>query len=68
MYYGLGEKWALDLGSDDLTYNVSQYINNRELVYRVRAEGHNCVVINPDQTGGMVDSTCKVEKRAALPC
>lgn len=62
VYYGLGEKWALDLGSDDLTYNVSQYINNRELVYRVRAEGHNCVVINPDQTGGMVDSTCKVEK------
>lgn len=62
VYYGLGEKWALELGSDDLTYNVSQYMNNRELVYRIRAEGHNCVVINPDQTGGMVDSTCQVEQ------
>ena len=62
VYYGLGEKWAVDLGTDNLTYDVSQYINNRELVYRVRAEGHNCVVINPDQSGGMVDSTCKVEQ------
>ena len=62
VYYGLGEKWALDLGSDNLTYNVSQYMNNRELVYRIRAEGHNSVVINPDQTGGMVDSTCPVER------
>lgn len=39
----MGESFFIDLGSDD--YNISNYQGS----YRVRAEGHNTIVINPDK-------------------
>ncbi len=42
----LGVRWALDLGADD--YNLPGYFGNeRWSYYRLRAEGHNTLVINP---------------------
>ena len=42
-----GERWAVDLGADN--YNLPGYFGNqRWSYYRLRAEGHNTVVINPD--------------------
>jgi len=42
----LGERWAIDLGSED--YNIPGYWGTqRWTYYRKRAEGHNTLVINP---------------------
>jgi hypothetical protein len=42
----LGERWAVDLGSDD--YNLPGYFGSRRYdYYRLRAEGHNTLVIDP---------------------
>jgi hypothetical protein len=42
----LGERWASDLGSDD--YNLPAYFGNKRWTYyRLRAEGHNTLVLNP---------------------
>jgi hypothetical protein len=42
-----GERWAMDLGLDD--YNLPGYFGQqRWTYYRLRAEGHNTLVINPD--------------------
>ncbi|MGD0343183.1 MAG: heparinase II/III family protein, partial [Bacteroidales bacterium] len=46
----LGKRWALDLGSDD--YNMPGYFSTgangpRWNYYRMRAEGHNVIVLNP---------------------
>ena len=41
-----GVRWALDLGGDD--YNLPGYFDrNRWDYYRLRAEGHNTLVLNP---------------------
>ncbi len=43
----LGVRWAVDLGADD--YNLPGYFGReRWTYYRLRAEGHNTLVINPD--------------------
>lgn len=45
----LGERWAVDLGADN--YNLPGYFDSRKRrwhFYRNRAEGHNTLVINPD--------------------
>jgi hypothetical protein len=43
----LGERWFVDLGSDD--YNLPGYFgSHRWDFYRLRAEGHNTLVLNPD--------------------
>lgn len=39
----MGENFFMDLGSD--SYNIPNYLN----CYRVRAEGHNTVIFNPDE-------------------
>lgn len=47
-----GERWAIDLGKDN--YNLPDYWDSNEKrwkFYRLRAEGHNTIVINPDSTG-----------------
>lgn len=45
---GLGKRWALDLGGDD--YNLPGYFGKqRYSYYRLRAEGHNTLVLNPGQ-------------------
>lgn len=42
----LGTRWAIDLGSDD--YNMPAYFGKqRWTYYRLRAEGHNTLVIDP---------------------
>ena len=38
----MGENFFMDLGADD--YNIPNYLQS----YRVRAEGHNTVIFNPD--------------------
>jgi hypothetical protein len=41
-----GQRWAIDLGADD--YNLPGYFGgNRWSYYRLRAEGHNTLVIAP---------------------
>lgn len=48
VFEALGERWAIDLGSDD--YNMPAYFGNRRWTYyRLRAEGHNTLVLNPGQ-------------------
>ncbi|MEA2715216.1 MAG: hypothetical protein QOG91_244 [Candidatus Parcubacteria bacterium] len=42
----LGKRWAVDIGGDD--YNLPGYWStNRWTYYRLRAEGHNALVIDP---------------------
>lgn len=42
----LGVRWVLDLGADD--YNLPGYFGKgRWNYYRMRAEGHNTIVVNP---------------------
>ncbi len=44
----LGQRWAVDLGADD--YNLPGYFGGqRYTYYRLRAEGHNTLVLNPGQ-------------------
>lgn len=44
----LGVRWAVDLGSDN--YNLSNYFGSRRWTYyRLRAEGHNTLVLNPSE-------------------
>lgn len=42
----VGQRWAVDLGADD--YNLPGYFGSqRWTYYRLRAEGHNTLVVNP---------------------
>lgn len=55
----LGERWAADLGSDPLSYLGTSL----DKLYRIRAEGHNTIVINPGADVGQVKTAdCKIEK------
>lgn len=55
----LGERWAFDLGGDN--YNLPGYFGRqRYTYYRLRAEGHNTLVINP---GDKPDQDLKAEAR-----
>ena len=59
----LGERWALDLGPDSYNLETGYFGRYRNNFYRVRAEGHNVLVINPDETAGMnLESVTSVEK------
>ena len=59
-----GERWALDLGADD--YNMPGYFSrggDRWRYYRLRAEGHNTLVLNPGEGPGQrVKPTAKVTR------
>lgn len=58
----MGERWAADIGADNLTY-LPSFTESRDTVYRVRAEGHNTLVIDPDETSGQVlRSQCNIVK------
>lgn len=49
----LGVRWALDLGSDN--YNLPGYFDQKKgrwTYYRMRAEGHNTLVLNPGAAPG----------------
>ena len=44
----MGQRWASDLGGDD--YNLPGYFGGQRYnYYRLRAEGHNTLVLNPGQ-------------------
>ncbi|MGD8239120.1 MAG: heparinase II/III family protein [Armatimonadota bacterium] len=43
----LGERWIMDLGSEGQTYQRHKHGNPKWKYYRIRAEGHNTLVINP---------------------
>ena len=48
IFYGLGEKWALDLGTEGQTYQSHKHRLPRSHFYRIREEGHNTLVFDPD--------------------
>lgn len=63
----LGVRWAVDLGADD--YNLPAYFGNqRWTYYRLRAEGHNTIVLNPgtepDQDPAAAAKVLKFESNA----
>lgn len=64
VFEALGQKWAVDLGSDD--YNLSGYSDydgKRLTYYRLNPEGHNTLVINPDGTAQQnIKAYAKIEK------
>lgn len=41
----LGEQWCVDLGLEN--YTIKDYNVQPRLYYKLRAEGHNCNIINP---------------------
>jgi hypothetical protein len=44
----LGHRWAVDLGADD--YNLPGFFGSKRYTYyRLRAEGHNTLVLNPGE-------------------
>jgi hypothetical protein len=45
----LGERWIMDSGVEHETYMTHRNKNPRHAYYRVRAEGHNVPVLNPDK-------------------
>ena len=47
VFYGLGEKWAMDSGTEPQTYQSHRHHIPRHHFYRVREEGHNTLVFNP---------------------
>jgi hypothetical protein len=48
VFDAVGARWAMDLGADD--YNLPGYFGRKRWdYYRLRAEGQNTLVINPDQ-------------------
>jgi len=64
----LGKRWAVDLGADD--YNLPGYFGGQRWnYYRLRAEGHNTLVINPtnspDQDPGALAPIVRFESKPA---
>lgn len=49
-----GKRWFCDLGKDMLTYSIKGQKYNRWDLYRMRPEGHNCIVINPSEKPGQI--------------
>lgn len=46
-FTALHERWLIDLGTEHETYMTHQHTHKRWEYYRIRAEGHNTLVINP---------------------
>lgn len=55
----MGYNWALDLGTEPLTYNATlrTVYSNRDYLYRICAGGHNTLLINPASNSGGQSST-----------
>ena len=49
VFYGLGEKWLVDLGTERQTYLGHQHHLPKWHFYRIREEGHNTLVFNPGE-------------------
>lgn len=63
----LGERWAVDLGADN--YNLPGYFGGqRWTYYRLRAEGHNTLVLNPAESPDQDPAAAaKIVKFASQP-
>ena len=63
----LGTRWAEDIGADD--YNIPGYFGKqRWTYYRLRAEGHNTLVINPGlEADQEPKAAAKIVKFASTP-
>ncbi len=48
IFYALGEKWLVDLGTERQTYLSHQHHLPKSSFYRIREEGHNTLVFDPD--------------------
>lgn len=59
IFDAMGERWLIDVGygSRDTIRSESYFQSARPFFYRMRTEGHNCYVINPDQSYGQDFST-----------
>jgi hypothetical protein len=47
IFYALGEKWFIDLGTERQTYLSHQHHLPKSDFYRIREEGHNTLVFDP---------------------
>lgn len=47
----MGERWAIDMGGDIMSY-LSTFSGKRYDLFRIRPESHNTLVINPDEGPG----------------
>ena len=57
----LGLRWLCDLGKEPLTYVPNGESYGRWDLYRMRAEGHNTLVVDPDSGAGQTEtSVCRV--------
>lgn len=58
-----GKRWLCDLGKDMLTYSIAGQKYYRWDLYRMRPEGHNCIVINPSNAPGQqLDAVAKITR------
>ena len=48
-FYELGEKWVMDLGTEGQTYQSHKHHLPHWHFYRIRTEGHNTLVFNPQE-------------------
>lgn len=55
-----GVRWIIDSGREGQTYHRHVNHTPREDFYRVRAEGHNTLVINPDKEPGQASAAMAV--------
>jgi hypothetical protein len=55
-----GVRWIIDSGRESQTYHRHVNHTPRGDFYRVRAEGHNTLVINPDEHPGQADDAMAV--------
>ena len=59
-------RWAVDLGGDD--YNMPNYFGVDSTYYRIRTEGHNTYVINPDAYRGQEHvANCPIIRQESKP-
>ena len=49
IFSALGEAWLIDLGAERQTYLAHQHRLPKSSFYRIREEGHNTLVFNPDK-------------------
>lgn len=62
----LGERWAMDFGHDD--YNLPGYFGNQRWdYYRLRAEGHNTLVVNPGKSADQKPAVTKIQRFESKP-
>ena len=64
----LGERWVMDSGTESQTYQLHRHKKQRWEYYRVRAEGHNTLVMNPGEGPDQaIDSMATITHFASTP-